>query len=419
MSYPSSNRPAPLRGPASRGGDARETSVRALAQTGLLDTPPEAAFDRLTELVQRVIGVPVSLVSLIDEDRQFFKSQQGLPEPWCSLRETPLSHSFCQHVVDQRAPLVVEDAREHPLVADNLAIRDLHVIAYLGVPLRVPEGPTIGSLCAIDGEPRAWTEGDVAALEGLAELVMTEIAVRHHLREREAAEAALRELNETLEARVEEQTHEVRALARALTLAEQEERRRVAYVLHEDLQQVLFGARVAALLGDVDRLGDVLNEAVRITQTLSHDLSPPLLHSGEGLSDLLEWLAEREQELHGLEVDVEVHGDVVVPEEDLRVLLYQVLRELLFNVVKHAETDSARIVARQTKSGVRVAVEDEGVGFGPDVLSGRPAGLGLPSVRERLALVGGRFVVDSAPGMGTRVTIDLPAHLEDGSGPDS
>lgn len=149
-----------------------------LAATGLLDTPAEDRFDRYTRLAARLTDAPVTLVSLVDRDRQFFKSQLGLPDPWASLCETPLSHSFCRHVVELREPLVVEDAREHPLVRDNLAIRDLGVVAYLGVPLVTPRGIILGALCAIDGRPRAWSEGQVGAMTDLARALMSEVALR-------------------------------------------------------------------------------------------------------------------------------------------------------------------------------------------------------------------------------------------------
>lgn len=138
------------------------------------------------------------LVSLVDADRQFFKSSQGLPEPRASCRETPLSHSFCQHVVVLEEPLVIEDAREHPLVSDNLAIGDLGVVAYLGIPLLAPGGQPIGLLCAIQSSPRRWSEDDIALLSDLAASVMAEVAARIHLRELAAAEELLRRLNKTL-----------------------------------------------------------------------------------------------------------------------------------------------------------------------------------------------------------------------------
>jgi GAF domain-containing protein len=139
--------------------------LSALRDTGLLDSPPEEPFDRLTRLASKLLDVPVALVSLVEDDRQFFKSSVGLPEPYASERETPLTHSFCQHVTVMSGPLLVKDARTHPLVKDNQAVTDLDVIAYAGVPLEDRDGQTLGSLCAIDTKPRRWSEEDVAVLE--------------------------------------------------------------------------------------------------------------------------------------------------------------------------------------------------------------------------------------------------------------
>ncbi len=162
--------------------------LSALQATGLLDTPAEEAFDRITRLVGKVIGAPVALVSLVDSNRQFFKSQLGLPAPMDSVRETPLSHSFCQHVVLTGNTLAVTDARTDERVRDNLAVRDLSVVAYLGVPLRLPDGSVIGSLCAIDMQKRDWSEQDIATLNDLAHLVMDQIALRAEVVQRREAE---------------------------------------------------------------------------------------------------------------------------------------------------------------------------------------------------------------------------------------
>src|SRR3954468_10567656 len=88
--------------------------LEALEAPALLDSPPEEAFDRLTRLASHALNVPVALVSLVTEDRQFFKSCIGVAEPWATRRGTPLSHSFCQHAVASGEPLVIEDARETP-----------------------------------------------------------------------------------------------------------------------------------------------------------------------------------------------------------------------------------------------------------------------------------------------------------------
>jgi GAF domain-containing protein len=129
------------------------------AGTNLLDSPTEAAYDRLTRLAVRLLHVPVALVSLVDADRQFFKSCVGLPAPWADARETPLSHSFCQHVVLSGQPLLIEDSRTTHGSWGTWAITDLGVIAYAGIPLMTADGQSLGSFCAstmsrVSGQPR-------------------------------------------------------------------------------------------------------------------------------------------------------------------------------------------------------------------------------------------------------------------------
>jgi GAF domain-containing protein len=150
----------------------------ALVRTGLLHGPIDEALDRLTKVVARVLKAPVALVSLVDADRQVFAGCIGLPEPWASQRGTPLSHSFCQHAVTSREPLIVTDARKDPRVKDNLAIRDLDVIAYAGIPLIDRGGQALGSLCVIDHEPRRWKPAEIELLTDLATTVVDELEAR-------------------------------------------------------------------------------------------------------------------------------------------------------------------------------------------------------------------------------------------------
>jgi PAS domain S-box-containing protein len=162
--------------------DPAAARIAAVHDTGLLDTPAEESFDRLTRLACRLLNVPVSLVSLVDGERQFLKSCAGLPEPWASRRETPLSHSFCRHVVETGEPLAVDDARAHPRVAANPAVEEMGVTAYAGIPLRSPEGHVLGSFCVMDHQSRHWTDEQVAVLTDLAASVQTEIHLRAALR---------------------------------------------------------------------------------------------------------------------------------------------------------------------------------------------------------------------------------------------
>ena len=151
--------------------------LQALHATGLLDSDISPSFDRLARLAAHVLHAPVALVSLVDSDRQFFKSCLGLPEPWASRRGSPLTHSFCQHAVANREPLIVSDARDHPLLRDNLAIRDMGVIAYAGIPLLGAGGHALGTLCVIDSQPRHWTTQQVQLLSDIAASVVTEISL--------------------------------------------------------------------------------------------------------------------------------------------------------------------------------------------------------------------------------------------------
>lgn len=157
---------------------AHPPRLDALRDLGVLDTPPEESYDRFTRLVAHILDVPVALISLVDDERQFFKSQVGLREPWATMRQTPLSHSFCQFTVTFRQPVLINDATQHPLVAQNLAVSDLNVAAYAGVPLITSTGEAIGSLCAIDAKPREWTENEVAALTDLGAIVMELLELR-------------------------------------------------------------------------------------------------------------------------------------------------------------------------------------------------------------------------------------------------
>jgi hypothetical protein len=152
--------------------------LAALQRTGLLDQPMDPALERLSGLVAKVLRVPIVLISLVEPGRQFFATHCGLPEPWSSRRQTALSHSFCQHVVTSRQPFVVSDARQHPVVRNNQAIRDLNVIAYAGVPLLTPDDHVLGSLCAIDTEPRVWSSTELELLRDFAASAMAHLEHR-------------------------------------------------------------------------------------------------------------------------------------------------------------------------------------------------------------------------------------------------
>ena len=149
--------------------------LSALYATGLLDSPPEAAYDRITRAAAEALDAPHAAVSLIDVDRQFFKSTVGMGGTSPEERQTPLDRSVCQYAVANEMPLIIEDARVDPVLKNHPAVLDGSVVAYLGIPLFDHAHHAIGTLCVFDTKPRIWGTGHIQVLSDLAELAAERI----------------------------------------------------------------------------------------------------------------------------------------------------------------------------------------------------------------------------------------------------
>ena len=142
--------------------------LAALRDTGLLDTPVEDDFERITALAAELLHAPTALLSLVDTDRQFFKSAVGLDAPWSTARQTGLDMSVCQHVVRSGSVVAIADTREDARVRESHKIADAGIVAYAGAPVATAEGHTLGSLCVIDSAPRQWQAAELELLATLA-----------------------------------------------------------------------------------------------------------------------------------------------------------------------------------------------------------------------------------------------------------
>ncbi len=213
-------------------------------------------------------------------------------------------------------------------------------------------------------------------------------------------------------------SEQLRSLASELTLAEQRERQRLSQVLHDGLQQILVGAKFK--LAMVERSSDtkqaarevseLIDDAIETSRSLAAEISPPILHRGN-LTLALEWLVRWMNERYALAVNLTARDKMDGVPEDLTLLLFQAVRELLFNVVKHSGVRSAHVRVIQRDGHIRVEVEDDGSGFNPNQLrheGGHSRGTGLFSIRERLSLLGGRMEIDSSPGAGSRLKLIMP-----------
>ncbi|HLF74405.1 MAG TPA: CheR family methyltransferase [Anaerolineales bacterium] len=215
---------------------------------------------------------------------------------------------------------------------------------------------------------------------------------------------------------------QVRVVASNLTASEQVERHRISRLLHDELQQNIFAVKmqlsfldeaierndVTGLKLDLQQLDKWLAKAIEMIRQLSIDLSPPVLH-GEGLAEALIWLAAQMKEQYGLDVIVAPKGLNVTFQEDVRMLVFQSVRELLFNVVKHSGTLQAQITFEQVNDTARITISDRGKGFDSEaMLKDLKTGHGLLRMRDRLFLLGCNLIVDSKPDKGTQATIEAP-----------
>lgn len=242
--------------------------------------------------------------------------------------------------------------------------------------------------------------------------------LRHNQRELRALAATLerRVLQRTKE--LEEKTNRLRGLASALATAEGRERERLAGVIHDHLQQILVAARMRVQIakqgkpevsGDsLIKVGDLLDEALQAARSLTSELRPPVLYE-DGLIPALQWLAERARDQFRLEVRLDLHPEAEPRTVELRAILFESVRELLFNISKHAQVNRATIeLSRSENDEVFLTVEDEGVGFDPARVDLAGGGMGLFRMRERMITLGGQADIDSVPGHGTRVLLIVP-----------
>src|SRR5882757_11359108 len=258
-----------------------------------------------------------------------------------------------------------------------------------------------------------------------------QVALRSRRRQYQVRDlvSQLANLNRTLEQRVAKRTAEaveqakkLRLLSAELSLAEETERRRVAEMLHEDLQQLLVAARmqIAALCRTPDaaqreaiarEIAEVLERSFKLTRSLSVKLAPPVLYE-HGLAAALEWLAAETRKNYNIEVTVEADCSANPKTADVRIFLFRAVRELLLNSAKHAGGSAVHIKMQHRRPDkVRIIVTDEGPGFDPNSLDDKQTAsqtVGLPNIRDRASSFGGEFHINSGPKRGTRITLSLP-----------
>jgi signal transduction histidine kinase/CheY-like chemotaxis protein len=332
---------------------------------------------------------------------------------------------FCNPAAKRMFPDLCNRGMGHPWLADwESAMHGLHQAESKLIVRELPVGERWHhqTMQLVENAQRVRIYGADITVRKQAEEALREAnyELERRITERTSELASkideLRLANEELEAR----TKQLRLLAAELTLAEQRERKRLSQLLHDGLQQHLLSAKmrlggVAELILDVDikqateDIEKIIGESVQLSRSLSAALSPPILHE-HGLSEGLKWLVRWMRDKHNFSVVLSIGTQPELP-EDVKVLVFESVRELLVNAVKHSKGHRARVSLNQVNGGyLRIVVSDEGSGFDPRLLKppGEDGGFGLFSVRERINLIGGRVEIDSAPGKGSRFSLMVP-----------
>jgi PAS domain S-box-containing protein len=285
-----------------------------------------------------------------------------------------------------------------------------------------------------DNEHRIVVRGQIRWLRQRAYLefdregtLLGAFGITQDITDRKQVEKALWELNETLEAQVaeraavaERRARSLRRLAAKLSDTEQRERQRLAKVLHDGLQQLLVAAKfhlpdvdhsdTESIRSDVDTIERLLNESLSASRSLAVELSPPILQRGE-VAEVFQWLSRWFQENYELLIDLQITEPLPPVSQDIRGFMFDAVRELLFNVVKHSGAMTARLLLEGRPEGLAVHVEDDGRGFDPPSLENKleqPQYFGLFSIRERLESLGGRLEFTRTAGGGARFSLQFP-----------
>ena len=223
-----------------------------------------------------------------------------------------------------------------------------------------------------------------------------------------------------------ENREHLRSLTSQLSLAEERERRRIADQLHDRVGQSLLASKIklgaaresgppTTLEGPLDEVYRLIEQTIKDVRSLTFELSPPILYM-LGFEAAVEWLTEQAEKQYGVRCEFEDDGETKPLDDDIRVLLFQNVRELLVNVCKHSQADNARVCVSREDNVICVNVEDNGVGFDSSEVEthwDESSGFGLFSIRERLSRFGGAFEIDSEPGSGTRIMLTAPLKSED------
>ena len=334
-----------------------EERLRALYRYQILDTDAEQVFDDMTTLAAYILDVPIALVSLIDRERQWFKSAHGLERG-----ETDRESSFCGHAVASKSMLLVPDtSRDHRFSDNPHVVGDPYVAFYVGIPLITHDGYALGTVCAIDRKPREVTPEQIELLEALARQTMKQLDLRAELLRRDELMRAQRALEEQKDAFIATVNHELRTPLTSIRGSLGLLQGGVAGALSPDASELVNVAtrncsRLLRLVSDMLDLEKLQNDAMQLDKQLVDplDLVRESIEQNEGFAA---------EEQVSLRVRTVARLPAVLADPDR---MLQVLDNLLSNAIKYSPRHSEVVISlEEADNAIRLAVYDHGPGV-PD-----------------------------------------------------
>ncbi len=370
--------------------------LAALQNYKILDTEREDGFDDLTRIAAQICGTPMALVSLVDENRQWFKSEVGL-----GATETPRDLAFCAHAILQEKVFEVPDAHKDIRFHDNALVTGApHLRFYAGAPLQTPEGHALGTLCVLDRVPRNLSDDQKAALEALARQAIAQMELRRALQD---AERTARYRSRLMAVMGHDLKQPVNVIQMCLTLLAPE------LTSEEDVETLGFArAAIETLSGELD----VLAQASRLDQDTVKIARVPVQRLFDNLRQ--NWCLRAQRK--GLDLRFVKSAAVIETDEKL---LGTILGNLLGNAVKYTDKGGILVGLRQRNGSLRIEIWDSGVGipeskrdtifesFSQLDNEAEGLGLGLAIVRRTADLLGYEIQVQSRVGRGSCFSVTL------------
>ncbi len=381
--------------------------LKALQNTGLMDSPTEQAFDRLANLAARILKVPLTIVSFVSDKKQFFKAAYGLPAPYDTLREVPIDGSICRYTL-LGEPIISNDASLDPLLKFHPATKPWGIGAFIALPLISDEGHSLGAFCAVESHPRVWTEDDIEVMRELTASIMTEINLRTQI-ERLKSERVMRE---TFVAAL---THDLRTPLSASKLSAQ----LLARGNPHTPQVIKLAERITENIGRAD---DMIQDLLDVSQ-LNIGESIPLDMTECNLNNLIRSSLEDFKILHSDRFEFISEEEIIGHWDESAIR--RIVDNLASNAVKYGAVDKKiSIIVKKLNNEVQIIIHNEGNPinevdqaniFEPFHRSDSATqgnqkgwGLGLALVRGLVKGHGGNITLLSTVETGTLFTITIP-----------